>query len=367
MKLLMYGINRDTVSAEDISRYSLTEASRSRHLRDIYLFDGVMEVVLLVTDNRNEYYLYVDETEFRHGDLLRYLSDYTEKSLEEIILESYSKFNEDVVRHLLDLSSNLNVSEHQTDETVDVIDDALSAALKNHTAKTALKALFKRAMEFSLTLCEKETLKPLMQSEVLKAVRSIKEATNKQDTSVLVIGSDQLTNMVLKHLLSGTLGSLSILDRTNHTQKAVTQLKSWLRIAKQSSWNRYIQVIDSQQLLYRLAKADVIIIGPSEQHSWLSEELLQEMMIMRPTAKHQLVFDFSYAQDETVYHKYESIDYRHIDDEPVRKYTEDRQEAAKTAYDELISSTTSQYMDHFNHLQNTSVFHFSKKNLKQVR
>ena len=68
MKLLMYGVNRDSVSVDEIYKYSLNDDMRKKHLKEIKLFNGVKEVVLLVTENRNEYYLFVDETEFKHGD-----------------------------------------------------------------------------------------------------------------------------------------------------------------------------------------------------------------------------------------------------------------------------------------------------------
>ncbi|MCC5889102.1 MAG: hypothetical protein JJU01_00945 [Alkalibacterium sp.] len=352
MKLLMYGVNRETVSSEDIHKYSLNQTAYRMHLNDIYQFDGVSEVVLLVTENRNEYYLYVDEASFKHGDLLRYLSDYTEKPLEEIILETYSKFNDDVVKHLLNVSSYVEVSEAHTFESIDIIDHALMKSIEEKTVGTILYTLFKKSVEFSLSLCEKEEIKPLLQGDVSKAVRSIKETIKETDSShYLIIGNDKFTNQVMKYFVGSQYSSMAVVNRGHDSQNTVNELRRWLRLTKQSSWIKNIHEISSSQLLYRLAKSDVVIIGPDEKNSWFTEELFDEMRCLRPSPKKQLVYDFSLTQDETVLQKFDLIHYKHISDEPKRLYTDEKIEEAKTTYDEMVSLQTEQYIKQFNKLQ----------------
>lgn len=77
----MYGVNQETVSIDDLDKYKLDKTTQIQHLKDIRSFSGVEEVVLLSTPARNEYYLHVDETQFKHGDLLRYLAQFTNKPL----------------------------------------------------------------------------------------------------------------------------------------------------------------------------------------------------------------------------------------------------------------------------------------------
>lgn len=362
MKLLMYGVNKDTVSSDDIHKYSLTRASRRQHLHDIHLFDGVSEVVLLVTENRNEYYLYVDEKDFRHGDLLRYLSQYTDKMLEEVILETYSKFNEDVVKHLLNLSSNVKTINQPISEQVDVVDQALMDAIDEKTVGPVLQMLFKNAVDFSLELCEKESIKPLLQGHVSRAVRSIRcNVDSKASRHYCVIGSESLTNQVIKHFADSEFGSLTVLYRNESTERSVDELKNWLATTNQKDRIKLIHVVDSNQFLYRLSKADVLLIGACEQHNCISEELIQDMIEMRPTAKKQLIFDFSMAQDETIFLRYDSLFYKHIEDEPEKIYDNESIEAAHTALDELISVTTGQYMHRYNEIQDCQHFPALKK------
>ncbi|GAB2319994.1 hypothetical protein IRB23SM22_22550 [Alkalibacterium sp. s-m-22] len=362
MKLLMYGVNRDTVSSDDIHKYSLTRASRREHLHDIHAFDGVSEVVLLVTENRNEYYLYVDEKDFKHGDLLRYLSQYTDKMLEEVILETYSKFNEDVVRHLLNLSSNVETAEQHSYEPVDIIDQALMDAVEEKTAGPVLQMLFKNAVDFSLDLCEKESIRPLLQGNVPRAVRSIRSMLEPSgDHHYCVIGNEDLTNQIIKHFSGSDFGSLTVLYRNEHTERSVEELKRWLAITNQQNRIKLIHLVDSSQFLYRLAKADALLIGTCENHNCISEELLQDMFEMRPTAKNQLIFDFSTAQDETVFSRYASLTYKHIEDEAKKQYDTETMESAQTAFEELISVATGQYMNRYNEIQECQQFPALKK------
>src|SRR5699024_8024164 len=110
MKLLMYGVNKETIMKEDVDKYRLFGDQKQIQMNDISQFDGVEEIIVLTNDFRNEYYLYVNETIFSHGDFLRYIADKTDKTLQEIILETYSKFNEDVLHHLY-RRSNVYISD----------------------------------------------------------------------------------------------------------------------------------------------------------------------------------------------------------------------------------------------------------------
>lgn len=352
MKLLMYGVNRDSVSADEIHKYSLTNELRTQHLQDIKLFDGVREVVILITENRNEYYLFVDEKVFKHGDLLRYFSDYTSKPLEEIILETYSKFNEDVVKHLLNISSNIHLSSHYAYEPLEVIDNALMEALNGKSVGPILYALFKTVLEFTLTLCDKDSIKPLLQHEVYRSVRLIREIfSGKESRDYLFVGNHPIINQIMKHFIDEPDSSITIVERSKEDKEVIKKIEKWLILMNQSHRMKNIYTVTFNELSYRLSKADVVVIGPSIQHALISEELIQEMYEVRPGAKKQLFFDFSTAQNETLFSKYKNLLYKHINDEPEAVYSDEELEEAEVIYDELLTDYTTHYMDYVDQLQ----------------
>ena len=53
MKLLMYGVNKDTVMKEDTEKYFLDNNNRKNQMQDIACFDGVEEIAVLSNDFRN--------------------------------------------------------------------------------------------------------------------------------------------------------------------------------------------------------------------------------------------------------------------------------------------------------------------------
>lgn len=352
MKLLMYGVNRDSVSADDIHKYRLDDRTQTQHLKDIAEFIGVEEVVLLITENRNEYYLYVDEKQFKHGDLLRYLSQFTGKTLEETILETYSKFNEDVVKHLMSISSNVATSSNQLCESIEVIDHALVHAHTHQTVRTVLHSLFKTVVEFSLSLCDKETIEPLLQSDIYRSIKRIKSSvSHKKSVDYLVLGHHPITEQIMKNIIGKTNATVTFIDRIDYVNEIDDHFKQWLTMMEQANLINDIQCVGMNQLLYRLSKADVVIIGPEIQHSWISQEILNDVHVMRPHAKVQQFFDFSQTQDETVFHSFKHIDYTHISDEPVKVFPDDKVEESITAFDDILSDWAKRYMNGYEQLQ----------------
>ncbi|MFO8069836.1 MAG: hypothetical protein R6U02_07710 [Alkalibacterium sp.] len=347
MKLIMYGVNRDTVSFDDIHRYGLDESMRLCHLNDISTFDGVVELALVTTNNRNEYYLYIDEQNFKHGDLLRYLSRHTGKPLEEIILETYSKFNDDVTKHLFHLTSVSN----ETTESISVLEQALYESVTYGTIGNVLYELFNAAIHFSLSLYDKEPLYPLINGEVSKAIQNLKSHYPvKKDINYLIIGNNELITQLVKYIIRESEAYLTFLERNEKSREIITNVNKWLTLTNNSTWRNHIQSADLGQLVYRLSKADVVIIGPSIKNAWLSDELLEDMYEMRPTAKKQLILDLSGAQDETVFSDYQTLSYTQINNTVENDYSIGKIEVAESFYDEYLTNQTNAFMVKFNRL-----------------
>lgn len=175
MKLLMYGVNKETIMKEDVDKYRLFGDQKQIQMNDIRQFDGVEEIILLTNDFRNEYYLYVNETIFSHGDFLRYIADKTDKSLQEIILETYSKFNEDVLRHLYEISSGYLSEPVGSFKVLASVEKAVHYALEMNTAGEVLYRLFKEAIDLAYQFKLDEEIQPLNKSKITKYVYLLKK------------------------------------------------------------------------------------------------------------------------------------------------------------------------------------------------
>lgn len=347
MKLIMYGVNRDTVSSDDIHKYGLDEAMRTCHLTDISRFDGVSEIVLVTTDIRNEYYLYIDEQDFKHGDLLRYLSAHTGKCLEDIILETYSKFNNDVVKHLFSLTSAAN----NQPEPLSTLERALDESDVHGTVGHVLSDLFMQAIEFSLSLFDKEKLYPIVSGYETRTIQSMaKYYPLKEDMDFLIIGSNESINRLSKYIIGKTTAYLTFLEKNETSKEMATNIKKWMTHTTDTNGKSEVQSVESSQLLYRLSKADVVIIGPTIQNAWLSGELLNDMFEMRPTPKKQVIIDMCGSQDESLFSDYPTLCYTHINDTLEKDFSLEMIEEAQSHYDEYLTTRTNDFMEILNRI-----------------
>jgi len=364
MKLIMYGVNRDTVSTQDIHKYGLNESTRKCHVNDIRAFDGVAEIVLVTTDSRNEYYLYIDEQTFKHGDLLRYMSCYTGKNLEEIILETYSKFNKDVVEHLYGLASPIS----EKPESLSVLERALLESLNEQTIGHVLNDLFTRAIRFSMSLYDKRGLYPILDGEVPRAIQTLNDhLPENEDIDYLFIGHNESIKQLVKYVSGDPKAYLTFLERNEKSKKMFASVENWLTLTDNEDWRPHLLSVDMNQLVYRLAKADSVIIGPSVKNAWLSNELLEDMFEMRPTSKKQLILDLSGSQDETLFSNHQSLKYAHINDMSSTNYPAEKIEEAHTLYDEYLTSQTKEFMDNFSLLNEETVKIIPQEKLKQCQ
>ncbi|HLR92266.1 MAG TPA: hypothetical protein VK048_04325, partial [Atopostipes sp.] len=170
MKLLMYGVNKETIMKEDVVKYRLSEPEKKVQMNDINKLQGVEEIVVLTNDFRNEYYLYVNETTFSHGDFLRYLAEKTDKNLQEIILETYSKFNEDVLRHLFEISSGYLSDPMGSFDSLESVENAVHYAEMLNTCGHILQNLFQEAIQLAYYFKLNEEIQPLNRSEISRYV-----------------------------------------------------------------------------------------------------------------------------------------------------------------------------------------------------
>lgn len=100
MKLLMYGLNVVEQAEQEKSFYNLTEYTQREMADYIQSISGVVESFIFQNTHNFEVFLFVDEDNFQHGDLLRYFAEMGQLELKDIIYYSYSYFNEEAVSHL---------------------------------------------------------------------------------------------------------------------------------------------------------------------------------------------------------------------------------------------------------------------------
>lgn len=341
----MYGVSQDTVSVDDIEKYSLNEEARAKHILDIKQFCGVEEVVVMSTEFRNEYYLHVNETTFKHGDLLRYLSEFTEKPLKEVILETYSKFNEDVIRHLYSLASGMDAVPKGTINTLRSTENALSLSKRENTIGFVLKGLFEKAIEYAREIRILPQVAPLNQVEVSQSIRIMQEQlSGLQNKKFVLFGHGYEVIHLAKTLLYAEASSVTVAN--DNYQKSLDisdELNNW-NICNKGNYLRKVHLADLN-VAYRLSSADGIIVSSSINRSLLTQDLFSAISEMRHTKKMQVIVDLSYSQEKHLIHQNPTLHYYNVGINNGREYSKQQIEQAILYFDESLLHATDRFME----------------------
>lgn len=346
MKLLMYGVNKETIMKEDVNKYRLFGEQKKIQMNDIRKIDGVEEIIILTNDFRNEYYLYVDETIFSHGDFLRYIADKTDKNLQEIILETYSMFNEDVLRHLYEITCGYLSEPVGSFDVLNSVEKAVNYANRLHTGGEILYKLFEEAIQLSYSFKLNDETQPLNMSEISKYIYLLK---NKMSTlakkDFLISGNAFEISYLTKLLLLADAQTVTILQEDEKDSiRQVEKLSARLTDTEAAK----VFAATSKSLYYRLSKTDAVICDFSKI-DLLNKETLEEITIMRQTKKIQYLIDTSKHPIKEMVK--DNLDIQVIDPTVNLSYNDEQLNNAIIVLEEKIQSRIEKFMNHFEELR----------------
>lgn len=350
MKLLMYGVSKETVTKEDANIYKLTTEKKKNQMHDILQLNGIEEIVILDSGFRNEYYLYVDELIFSHGDFLRYLSDQTGKSLEEIILETYSKFNEDVLHHLYEIASGYFADIKGCFKVLNSVEKALEFAESLKTTGEVLFKLFSETLELAYSLKLEMDLQPLNNSEISKYIYLLKKEMKTLRNKNYVLAADDFELIVLTKILL-TAGAQTV-TITNADDGELERQFAKLKANLSESEIAKLRSASTKSLNYRIAKADAVILDATV-FNLLDAEVKEEISAIRQTKKMQYLLDTSPNPTEPF--EVEGLDVQVIDSNVKFSYNEEEQEQAVIVFEEILTSRIEKFMEYFEQFQNDNI------------
>lgn len=339
MKLLMYGVNKETVMKEDLNKYLLNETDKKIQMVDISKFEGVQEIVILTDDFRNEYYLYVDEEIFSHGEFLRYIAESTAKTLQEVILETYSKFNEDVLRHLFEYSAGYLSDPTGSFEELWTAQETLNFTKIIPTSGPIIFKMFKQAISIGYALKLMDEIQPLNQSRISQYIYLLKEQMPElSKKNYLVSGNDLQVYFLAKLLLFAGAQTVTVIQR----DEAESQLQ-YERIVDLFNESERARVfpMTAKSLFYRLSKADAGILDSTRMNIF-ENRIREEVSIIRQTKKVQYVVDT--AEKNQLDLSFSELDLQRIDGTTERTFNKEEQEKALMAFDEVLTNKIEEFM-----------------------
>lgn len=346
MKLLMYGVNQETVMKEDIHKYLLNDEEKEIQMNDISQLEGVDEIIILSDDFRNEYFLYVDEGIFSHGEFLRYIANKTSKTLQEVILETYSKFNEDVLRHLYELTTGYLSTSVDSFRDLGTAEKTLAFAKNLHMNGPIVDKMFNRAIYLGYALKLVDEIMPLNQDRISHYISLLKEyITDFSKKNYLISGTDDEVYFLTKLLLFADAQTVTIIQEDE--EESVKQFDHLKKYFNENERSRIYPMIQ-KSLYYRLAKMDVAILDVSLL-SIFEHRIQEEVAVIRQTQKIQYLIDTSESEKEDL--KFPSNDLQYINGDSQVTYTKEEEEAALTSFEKELSSEVDNFMDFVQSMQ----------------
>lgn len=296
LKILLYGVSHKTTPIEIRENYTIEEQKVSEHLTEVKSFSGVEEVVILSTCNRTEYYLYIDQNEFMHGDMLRYLSNHTGYEISEVISTSYGKSNHEAADHLFTVATGLDSLIIGETQILSQVKQALAIAVEQKTSGPILNSLFNKAISFSKKMHTKTNLDQLSYNPGSAAVKLCKEEWESiTDKRFLLVGTGKMIRLTAKTLFYQGATHITL---TGRNEKKVNDLAHELNLWAQDMHHdavltRYFFTADFNHLPMSLAVADGVIAATKAQYYLVTEKIIQEMATIRLTKKKQLFMDLA--------------------------------------------------------------------------
>ena len=340
MKLLMYGVNQETVMKEDIQKYLLSDEEKKNQMIDISKIEGVAEVVIFSDDFRNEYFLYVDEEIFSHGEFLRYIAEKTSKTLQEVILETYSKFNDDVLRHLYELTTGYLSNPMGSFKDLGTAERTLEFAKTFHMGGPIVDKMFNRAIYLGYTLKLNDEIKPLNQSHISNYITLLKKyVSDFSKKNYLISGNDDEVYFLTKLLLFAEAQTVTIIQKDE--EESLLQFNHIKKFFNESELSRISPMVQ-KSLYYRLAKMDVAIIDAADINIF-DREIQEEVSVIRQTKKVQYLVDTTENEnDDSIF---SIVDFKYIDGKTRITYNEEEEEAALATYEEELSIEIDDFMN----------------------
>src|SRR5699024_6864412 len=97
---------------------------------------------------------------------LRFLAEETDKTLQEIILETYSKFNGDALRHLYEVATGFMGKELGSIRALASVEEAYQFSKEYNTMGPIITRMFQSALDLAYDVKLDETLIPLNQIDL---------------------------------------------------------------------------------------------------------------------------------------------------------------------------------------------------------
>lgn len=237
-------------------------------LKEPFHIMGIKEFVVVSTCNRSEiYFLTKDDT---YEKILNYYMSLLSTD-DRSCFYAYSE--DKVMEHLLRVTCGLESLVIGEDQILGQIKESLNLSMEHQLSGKILNKLFRESVSFSKEI---KTTYKISENQTSVSTISIKfveqELGTYKNKRVLIVGSGETGELVMKYLVDKELQSLSVINRTKcHAHRVTKKYKT-------------IEVLDYEERYKYLQKYDAIFSATASPHVIFTKDKVADHL------EHKVVF-----------------------------------------------------------------------------
>ncbi|SMO43423.1 glutamyl-tRNA reductase [Balnearium lithotrophicum] len=214
LKLCCLGVSHKTAPVEVREKFSFKNEDLERNLLKLNSFHSIDEIFILSTCNRVEIYFTTrSETPFK--ELIDFLIEEKNSSLDEINRHFYRKIDKNAVRHGFYVASSLDSMVVGEPQIVGQFKDAFSLAKDLGTVGTVLCRFCETALKVSKRVRTETGISRNAVSISFAAVELAKKIFGSLNgKNVAIIGAGEMAELAVKHLIANGVSDVFVVNRT---------------------------------------------------------------------------------------------------------------------------------------------------------
>ncbi|AYC31722.1 glutamyl-tRNA reductase [Pseudomonas cavernae] len=354
MAFLALGINHKTASVEIRERVAFSPEQLVEALQQLCLRTSSREAAILSTCNRSE--LYLEQDGLSADQVLAWLADYHQLSLDELRACAYVHEDDSAVRHMMRVASGLDSMVLGEPQILGQMKSAFAVAREAGTIGPLLGRLFQATFSTAKLVRTDTAIGENPVSVAFAAVSLARQIfSNLHRSQALLIGAGETISLVARHLHDQGVRRIVVANRT---------LERASQLAEQFGAHAVLLADIPQELVH----SDIVISSTASQLPILGKGAVESALKQR---KHKPIFmvDIAVPRDiEAEVGELDDVYLYTVDDlhEVIAQNLKSRQGAAQAA-EELVAAGTDDFMVRLRELAAVDVLKAYRQQAERLR
>src|SRR3972149_3632081 len=269
MRVILVGLNHKTAPVEVRERFSFSQSLLEAGLSKLSQQKNVEECLILSTCNRVEVYSVSENVEECVEEIKKFLSEFHKVSLDFFSSYLYLMLDQTAVRHLFRVASSLDSMVIGEPQILGQVKEAYRAAHIMRTSGLILNRLFHSAFFVAKRVRAETKIGSQAVSVSYAAVELAKRIFDDlSKRTVMVIGTGDMAELAMKHLVAAGIKDLVIANRTFESAESLAyRLKG--------------KAIRIEEVHYFLRNVDIVITATGSSDFIIRPQHVREALKLR--------------------------------------------------------------------------------------